>query len=500
MSYVIGIDLGINGVKAILVDRGGIVHQSLSLSYPLLQEKTDQCEQDPEQWYRMTKKVITKLVKNFDRDAKEIVGISFSGTMHGMVLLDKNLDVLRNMILSSDTRTTQQCQEIYDRMSEDNLGESTKNVALEGFTLPQLLWVKEHEPQIFEKIYRFLLPKDYLRFRITGNIHTEYSDAAGTLLLDIENKKWNDKIYEAFGIRKDIYPPLVESHTFCGTVTTEFAKKTGLSPSTKVFAGGADHACSAIGAGILSKGKTLCRIGTSGVMLSYEEQTNKDNKGKVHYFNHGKENAYYSMGVTHSAGHSLKWIQQVFAKDESILSLLEGLEHIPPGANGLLFTPYLQGERLSHADEIIRASFIGMNTTHTKKHFVRAVLEGITFSLKESLDILRDNHPDKTPIISIGDGAKSDVWLQMQADIFDTNVVKLAHEQGPALGAAILAAYGCGWYDSLQECSRVFIAYEKSYKPNPDRVQKYAILYDLYNKVHGQTVGINEELVEFCDG
>lgn len=206
MSYVIGIDLGINGVKAILVDRGGIVHQSLSLSYPLLQEKTDQCEQDPEQWYRMTKKVIAKLVKNFDRDAKEIVGISFSGTMHGMILLDKNLDVLRNMILSSDTRTTQLCQEIYDRMSEDNLGESTKNLALEGFTLPQLLWVKEHEPQIFEKIYRFLLPKDYLRFRITGNLHTEYSDAAGTLLLDIENKKWNEKFMKHLEYAKTFVP------------------------------------------------------------------------------------------------------------------------------------------------------------------------------------------------------------------------------------------------------------------------------------------------------
>jgi xylulokinase len=497
MKYVIGIDLGTSAVKAILVDRGGIVHQSLSRSYPLLHEKSGYSEQEPEQWYIKTKEVMTELVKNFDGNVEDIEGISFSGQMHGLVLLDKDRNVLRNAILWNDTRTTKQCLDINNLLGEEKLVEITKNRALEGFTLPKLLWVKEHEQQIFEHTNLFLLPKDYLRFRMTGTIQTDFSDAAGTLLLDVANKEWSKEICDVFGINPDLCPPLVESHAYCGTVTPEFAAETGLSPLTKVFTGGADNACGAIGAGILSEGKILCSIGTSGVILSYEEPKERDYQGKVHYFNHGKQDAYYSMGVTLSAGYSLNWFQQVFAEDESLDSLLKGIESIPPGANGLLFTPYLVGERTPHADAAIRASFIGMDAAHTKKHFSRAILEGITFSLKESLDIIRGYNNERFSIISIGGGAKNNTWLQMQADIFDAEIVKLSSEQGPALGAAIVAAYGCGWYSSLQECSRVFISYEKSYNPNPANVEKYKPLYSLYKKVYEQTTVLNEGLKEY---
>jgi xylulokinase len=497
MKYVIGIDLGTSAVKAILVDRGGIVLHSLSKSYPLIQEKSGYSEQEPEQWVLKTKEVLREIIKHFDGNVDDIEGVSFSGQMHGLVLVDRDLKVLRNAILWNDTRTNNQCQEINRVFGEEKLLEITKNKALEGFTLPKLLWVKEQEQEIFNKTHVFLLPKDYLRFRMTGTIQTDFSDAAGTLLLDVENKQWSHEICEVFGLNPEICPPLVESHDYCDNVTPEFAKETGLSTLTKVFAGGADNACGAIGAGILSEGKILCSIGTSGVILSHEESKQREYHGKVHYFNHGKEDAYYSMGVTLSAGYSLSWFQQVFAEEDSIDSLLDGIESLPPGANGLLFTPYLLGERTPYADANIRGSFIGMDSFHTKKHFARAILEGITFSLKESLDILRDSNTNRDTIISIGGGAKNSTWLQMQADIFEAKIVKLSSEQGPALGATILAAYGCGWYSSLQECSRVFISYEKSYHPNPVDVEKYQTLYDIYKTVYGQTKVLNERLKKF---
>ncbi|MFL8938347.1 xylulokinase [Rossellomorea oryzaecorticis] len=497
MKYVIGIDLGSSAVKAIVVDRGGIVHLTLSKQYPMIQEKSGFSEQDTEQWYIKTKEILTEVVKKFNGKKEDIEGISFSGQMHGLVLLDENHHVLRNAILWNDTRTYKQCEEVVEALGRDRLLAITKNQALEGFTLPKLLWVKENEPDIYKRAHCLLLPKDYLRYRLTGNIAMDYSDAAGTLLLNVEKKEWSKEVCEVFQIDENILPPLVESHAYVGNITETFAQETGLPVSAKVFAGGADNACGAIGAGILTGGKTLCSIGTSGVVLSYEEPNHKDYQGKVHYFNHGKENAFYSMGVTLSAGYSLSWFRDVFAEKDSFNSLLDGIDDIPPGSNGLLFSPYLAGERTPHADASIRASFIGMDANHTKKHFIRSVLEGVTFSLKEALDILRESNPSIETIISIGGGTKNKEWLQMQADIFNTEIITLSNEQGPALGAAILAAYGCGWYSSLQDCARVFISYEESYLPIPENVETYERLYALYKKVYQQTKELNDGLRGF---
>ncbi|SFD88440.1 xylulokinase [Lentibacillus persicus] len=494
MGYVLGIDLGTSSVKGVLVDRGGVTYQSISKTYPLINEKPGYSEQDPHLWYKKTVELVSELVSKLNGKAEKIEGISFSGQMHGLVLIDDDLNVLRNAILWNDTRTAPQCREIHNTLGKEKLLDITKNRALEGFTLPKLLWVKKNEKGIFDRIKYFLLPKDYLRFRLTGNIQTDYSDAAGTLLLDVANKKWSEEICETFGVNKDICPPLVESHEFCGTITSHFADETGLSSTTKVFAGGADNACGAIGSGVLTNGKALCSIGTSGVMLSYDESGNKDYKGKLHYFNHGKQNAFYSMGVTLSAGYSLQWFQQAFRIDDPLESLFKELDSTLIGAQGLIFTPYLVGERTPYADASIRASFIGMDTFHEKKHFVRAIMEGVTFSLKESLDLLRENNIEVNSIISIGGGSKNNLWLQMQADIFNTRVIKLSNDQGPSLGAAILAAYGCGWYNSLEECAKVFITYEKYYDPIEENVEKYNALYDVYKKVYSRTRDLNREL------
>ncbi|MBS4203996.1 xylulokinase [Lederbergia citrea] len=497
MKYVIGVDLGTSAVKILLMNQHGDVCHEVSKSYPLIQEKSGYSEQDPEEWVEKTVQGLTDIVKNFDGDIENIEGISFSGQMHGLVLLDEYHHVLRNAILWNDTRTTKECRLIEEKVGIDKLLKITKNPALEGFTLPKLLWVKENEPEIFAKAAVFLLPKDYLRYRLTGLIHSEYSDAAGTLLLDVSEKKWSKEICDSLGIDVNLCPPLVASHTQTGTITNEIAVETGLSETVKVFAGGADNACGAIGSGILSAGKTLCSIGTSGVVLSYEEKGNQDFQGKVHYFNHGEADAFYTMGVTLAAGYSLSWFKDVFAEAEDFDALLQDIDQVPIGSNGLLFTPYLVGERTPHADSNIRGSFIGMDASHKRSDFVRAVLEGITFSLNESIEIFRENGKKIETIISIGGGAKNRQWLQMQADIFNVDIVTLASEQGPGMGAAMLASYGCGWFDSLQECAQKFVHLVDTYQPIKENVDMYSKLFPLYQDVYTSTKALNEQLEEF---
>lgn len=497
MKYVIGIDLGTSAVKILMVNQKGEVCNEVSKSYPLIRDKSGYSEQKPEDWIKKTCEGLTELIQETQVDVNDIEGISFSGQMHGLVLLDQNHKVLRNAILWNDTRTTSQCQQIYQTVGKDRLLAITKNPALEGFTLPKILWVKENEPATFEQASFFMLPKDYLRYRMTGLIHSEYSDAAGTLLLNVSKREWSTEILDLFGLSPEFCPPLVESHECVGTITPDFANLTGLSEETKVFAGGADNACGAIGAGILSHGKTLCSIGTSGVVLCYEERNDLDFGGKVHYFNHGEENSFYTMGVTLAAGFSLSWFKDTFAAQEDFDMFLQGVTSTPEGSNGLLFTPYIVGERTPHADSNIRGSFIGVDASHKRGHFVRAVLEGITFSLKESIEIFRENGKTIDSIVSIGGGAKNETWLQMQADILNAKIEKLQSEQGPCMGAAMLAAYGSGWYSSLKDCANEFIHTSKTYFPIKENVQVYQKLFDIYKQVYTQTRKLNEQLKEF---
>lgn len=497
MKYVIGIDLGTSAVKVLLVDQAGNVSDEVSRSYPLIQQQAGYSEQDPEEWVTQTIDAIKELTGRFSGDIATIEGMSFSGQMHGLVLLDQHHQVLRPAILWNDTRTTKQCQDIYDQVGKDRFLSITKNLALEGFTLPKILWVKEHEPEIFAQATTFLLPKDYLRYRLTNTIAMDYSDAAGTSLLDVGNKCWSKVILQALQLPASICPPLVDSEANVGTITSEAAETTGLAASTAVFAGGADNACGAIGSGILSEGKTFASIGTSGVVLSYEADGEKDYQGRVHYFNHGEKDTYYAMGVTLAAGHSLHWFKETFAADLDFDTLLKDVDTVPVGANGLLFTPYVVGERTPHADATIRASFIGMDSSHRLADFSRAVLEGITFSLQESIEIFRANGKQIDRIYSIGGGAKNKVWLQMQADIFNATIVRLKSEQGPGMGAAMLAAYGSGWFTSLQDCADHFLEEADTYQPIKANVEKYRTLFALYQQVYSQTASLNQSLMAF---
>ncbi|MFD1065001.1 xylulokinase [Oceanobacillus locisalsi] len=497
MKYVIGVDLGTSAVKLLLINQKGQLVHEVSKEYPLMQEKAGYSEQNPEDWVEQTISGFSELTDSFSGDVRDIEGISFSGQMHGLVLLDANKEVIRPAILWNDTRTTAECQEITERVGKDHLLQIPKNIALEGFTLPKIEWVKKHEPDNYAQAKLFLLPKDYLRFRLTGELHMDYSDAAGTLMLDMENRSWSEEICEAFDISPDFCPPLVPSHEMVGNIKKEIAEQTGLPGSIKVFAGGADNACGAIGAGVLQEGQTMASIGTSGVVVSYEENGDKSFAGKVHYMNHAAPDAYYTMGVTLAAGYSLSWFKNTFAKDVSFDDLLDKAADVPAGAKGLLFAPYLVGERTPHVDSAIRGSFIGIDSAHEIKHFTRAVLEGITFSLNESVEIFRESGKAIDRIIAIGGGAKSDIWLQIQADVFNATIVKPNSEQGPGMGAAMLAAYGTGWFASLQECASVFLGNEKTVEPIPENVEKYKELFALYQSVYTATNQINKELMKY---
>ncbi|MCM3763866.1 xylulokinase [Neobacillus niacini] len=496
MKYVMGIDLGTGSVKAILVNQTGRIMGESSCAYPIIQKKSGYNEQDPELWVTQTIAAMKELIQKCNVHGTDVEGISFSGQMHGLVLLDQHRRALRNAILWNDTRTTEQCHQIQQALGGRLLG-ITRNSALEGFTLPKLLWVKQHEPEIFQQSDVFLLPKDYVRYRLTGQLAIDYSDGAGTLLMDVANKTWSKELLQTFDIPEHLCPPLMESTGLAGGLLPEMANKCGLSPEVKVFAGGADNACGAVGAGILSPEGTLCSIGTSGVILSYEENRNVDYKGQLHFFNHSQPDAFYAMGVTLAAGHSLTWYKNTFAKEQTFEQLLAPIEEIPAGAGGLLFTPYITGERTPHADSTIRGSFIGMDSAHTQAHFTRAVIEGITFSLRESLELLRNTGKSIHTIVSIGGGAKNDTWLQIQADLFGAEIVQLESEQGPALGAAMIAAVGCNWFSSLEECARTFIHKGTPYQPNSRQTNIYNDLFEQYQSIYRQTHELNQNLAKF---
>lgn len=495
MSYVLGVDLGTSAVKVLLVNEKGEVKHTVSRDYPLYHEKAGWSEQDPKDWVQATIAAVKETAGSIENPS-DIQGMSFSGQMHGLILLDKDNEPLRRAMLWNDTRTTAQCREIEEKLGLDKLHQITKNPALEGFTLPKMLWVKENEPELFEKAETFVLPKDYVRYALTGQIHMDYSDAAGTLLLDVAKQQWSEEVCNAVGVSPSLCPPLTASHADTGELTAEIKQQTGLD-AVRVFAGGADNACGAIGTGILEEGAVLSSTGTSGVVLAYEKEGTKDFAGKVHYFNHGEEGSFYTMGVTLAAGHSFTWFKETFAPEKSFEELLELAAASPAGARGLLFTPYISGERTPHPDADVRGSFIGMHASHTLGDFTRAVIEGITFSLQETMVMFKEQGKKIDRVVATGGGAKSDLWLQMQADIYNAPIVKLKSEQGPGLGAAMLAAYGLGWFSSLKEAAGIFVEEKERFQPDAVQAETYQKLFPLYQQVYAATRSLSAALKSY---
>ncbi|PHK49668.1 xylulokinase [Staphylococcus edaphicus] len=489
-DVVLGIDLGTSAVKTIAVNQCGEVIGQTSEPLTLIQPKPGYNEQDPESWVNAVKESIKTLIKSEEMKNKHISGASFSGQMHGLVALDKQGEPIRNAILWNDTRTTEQCQLIKNHFGDTLL----ENPILEGFTLPKLLWLQQNEPKHWQELSVFLLPKDYVRYKMTGDISMEYSDAAGTLLLNPDTKQWDKSVGAELSLG-NIYPKLMDSHEYVGNFTEDVKASLELENDVCVFAGGADNACGALGAGVINETQTLCSIGTSGVVLTCMQGKENDLGNNIHYFNHALSNMTYTMGVTLSAGDSLNWLKQTFFDDASFDDIVQQASNSEIGANGLLFTPYLQGERTPHGDAFIRGSFIGLNRSTTKADIARATIEGITYSLYESYQYMSQSHTENKRMISIGGGAKNSFWLQLQADVFNTEVTTLKYEEGPSMGAAMLAAYGLGWFESMEAFVDAFIKYDKTYYPNLENHKTFGQYFNVYQQVYSQTQTLTQQLL-----
>ncbi|MCM0582474.1 xylulokinase [Weissella diestrammenae] len=495
-EVVLGVDLGTSAVKVSAVDRSGQIVAQESFDYPLSQPKPGYSEQNPEDWVNGTTVAIVKLILNDGLKAEDIKGISYSGQMHGLVLLDENKQVLRPAILWNDTRTTPQTKEIAETLGDEFI-QVTRNKALEGFTLPKILWVKENEPEIFAQASTFVTPKDYVRYRMTGKLAMEISDAAGTVAMDVAAGTWSKEIQEAFDLPASFFPEIIQGIDYAGNISQSYALFSGLTTETKVFGGAADNAAGAIGSAILKPNMVWSSIGTSGVVLKYEDNADVDYQGKIHFFNHAIPNKFYSMGVTLSAGHSLNWFKSTFAPEEDFTPFVATASKSSVGANGLLFTPYIVGERTPYADGDIRGAWIGIDSMHKRHDFVRSVLEGIIFSFKDIFEIYENAGAKFDTVIASGGGAKSPLWLQIQADIFNKKVVVLENEQGPGMGAAILAAVGLGWFASVQDAAENFASFGKEYTPIAENVAKYRQVYQTYREVYPATAELSHDLMAY---
>lgn len=492
MSYVLGIDLGTGSLKGLVVDRLGHILGEESATYQTHSSSMGLSEQEPTDWITALDEVLDRLFKKVPTLNENLKGISFSGQMHSLVLLDKNNQVIRPCILWNDVRTTSQCNWLNEKYN-DELFSITQNKALEGFTLPKILWIQENEPNNWAKVDKILLPKDYLSFWLTGKFQTDFSDASGTLLLDMKQKNWSEKLLNEFGIKLTQLPQIKESYDEVGVMKKNYSNKYTLKNQVKVFTGGADNADAALACGVIKETDALLSIGTSGVFLTGQKL--KQTNGQIHSFNHVLKDLTYSMGVTLSAGKSLSWFQETFAPNRKISSLLEDTENIQPGSDGLLFTPYIMGERTPYSDSSIRGSFIGIDASHTLPNFTKSVVEGITFSLRQVKELVENQTNQRyDTIISTGGGAKSAKWLQIQADILNATIITLDNEQGPSMGAAMLAAKGLRWFDTDEQLISTFVTYKSTYYPKKEIVKTYDHFYMLYKQIYASTQDICNQL------
>lgn len=501
MTYLLGLDLGTSAVKALLLptDSHGetrSLSRPLSLSVP----RPGWSEQDPAQWWEATRSATRGLLQQFDLRPSEIRAIGISGQMHGATLLDDRGDVLRPCILWNDQRSGAECEWITGRVGLENLLHWVGNPALAGFTVPKLLWVRNNEPEVYARIARVLLPKDYLNFRLTGTMATDYSDASGTLLFDVGARRWSDSLAEALGISPDLFPPAVESTAVVGTVTEAAADATGLQEGTPVVAGGADNACAAVGMGVVRSGQVLCSIGTSGTLLAPMDAPRVDPAGRLHTFCHAVPGTWYAMGVVLSAGGSLSWWHNVLQEggqgDDSFDALLEGAASVPPGSDGLIFLPYLSGERTPHGDPDARGVFFGLSLRHGRDHLTRSVIEGVSFALSDSAHLMRELGVNLDTVRATGGGARSELWRRILASLFDARVLIALSDAGPAFGAAILAGVGTGCWPSLDDAACALVQITGETLPDSVLAAAYTGYYRLFDGLYPALRGAYSQMSE----
>ncbi|HEX8550482.1 MAG TPA: xylulokinase [Abditibacteriaceae bacterium] len=462
MAYLLGIDIGTSGTKVLAIDETGKVAASASREYPLLTPRPQWAEQHATDWWDATCQCCQEITQSISPDA--IAGIGLSGQMHGLVMLDANHQVLRPAILWCDQRTQAQCDYITDTVGLETLVAETCNPVLTGFTAPKIIWARDNEPEIYDRARMHLLPKDYIRFQLTGEFATEVSDASGTSLLNVPERRWSDVVLQKLQIDKSHLPRVYESYEVSGTVSAAGAAATGLRAGTPVVGGGGDQAAGAVGNGIVQSGIISVASGTSGVVFAFADVPTVDPALRVHTFCHAVPNKWHVMGVMLSAGGSLRWYRDTLAQSEKDIAAQMGTDPydlitqqaatVPAGSEGLVFLPYLSGERTPHPDPLARGAYIGLTLRHTRAHLARAVMEGVSFGLRDSLEILRSMNVSIGNVRANGGGARSDVWRQIQADVFGVPLSTIGIDEGPALGAALLAGVGSNVYSSVEEaCS-----------------------------------------------
>ncbi|MBL7140937.1 MAG: xylulokinase [Planctomycetes bacterium] len=495
MGYLLGIDIGTSGTKTLLVDPAGRIAAAVTVEYPAYAPRPAWSEQDPEDWWQATVTSIRQVLKKARAKAADVTGLGLSGQMHGSVFLDKSGKVLRRAILWNDQRTGAECDAITQAAGGRRaLIRMVSNPALTGFTAPKILWVRKHEPRLYDRTTKILLPKDYVRYRLTGEFATEVSDASGTLLLDVKRRRWSTKLLGLLQIDRALLPEVYESQEVSGRLTAAAARATGLAVGTPVVGGGGDQAAGAVGNGIVRRGVISATLGTSGVVFAHADHVETDPEGRVHTFCHAVEGKWHVMGVVLAAGGSLQWFRNTLCQDLVRKAKREKVDPyelitaeaaaVPPGSDGLYFLPYLTGERTPHADPNARAAWIGLSNMHTRAHMARAVLEGATYAMRDCLEIIQGMGVPVKEIRVAGGGARSRFWRALQADIYKQPVWTVSSEEGPAYGVALLAGVGTGVWSSVPEACDATIQTRQATRPTRARVRRYDVLYPEYGQLY----------------
>ena len=486
--YYIGVDLGTSALKLVMMKGNGELVKTVSKEYPLYFPRSGWSEQNPIDWFLAVKEGLKELAACAD---EKIAGISFGGQMHGLVILDKDDNVLRPAILWNDGRSTEETDYLNNVIGKEKLSKLTANIAFAGFTAPKILWVKNNEPEIFAKIAKIMLPKDYISYMLSGNFSTDYSDASGMLLLDVKNKKWSKEMIDICSISEDMLPKLYESYEAVGTIKPELAKELGLNEGIKIVAGAGDNAAAAIGTATVGEGACNISLGTSGTVFISSKNFGVDNFNALHSFAHADGN-YHLMGCMLSAASCNKWWMEEILKTKDFVKEQSNIDNL--GENNVFFLPYLMGERSPHNDPDAAGTFIGMRMDTKREDMTLAVFEGVTFALRDSLEVARSLGIKIERTMICGGGAKSPLWKRLVANILNVEVEVPVSEEGPGFGAAILAAVGCGEYESVEKAAKSIIKIKEKIKPEADLVVKYEEKYQKFKRIYPALKDVFKEI------
>jgi xylulokinase len=493
MAYLLGIDVGTSSAKAVLMDEGGAVVAIAAPEYDFATPRPLWAESDPEDWWQATIKAIREIFDKSEVDPGDIAGVGLTGQMHGLVLLDGAGEVLRPCIMWNDQRTAAQCAAITDRVGAAEVLRMTGNPILPGFTAPKIVWVRENEPEVYSRTAHVLLPKDTIRYRLSGEFFTDVSDASGMSLLDVQRRRWSPEMLDACEIPEAWMPEVTESPVASAKVNGEAARLTGLLEGTPIIAGGGDQAAGAVGCGIVKEGVLSATLGTSGVVFAHSDEYRVEPDGRLHAFCHAVPGKWHLMGVMLSAAGSLQWYRNNLGTEEMAAAEASGGDaydlltaqaaSVPAGSEGLIFLPYLSGERTPHPDPNARGVFFGLSLRHTRAHMTRSVLEGVSYGLRDAVELMRNLGISTSEVVASGGGARSALWRQMLADVFDSRIVTVNATEGAAFGAAILAGVGSGVYeDVVGACDRV-IAQTGREEPGAD-TGVYSDYYPTYRALY----------------